>query len=396
MNEADDVQFGRLERPFPRVAQRCEDRSGVACGCVGIRCGNELPVYIDLDTWLAMEQHASEDPSVELGGVLLGEPFEDPAGQPFLVVERALRAKHYRSTQGSFTFTHDTWAQITQDKDQLAPSSRIVGWYHTHPGWGIFLSSADLFICQHYFNSPMDIAVVIDPRHMQYGVFCWQGHRMTQVNGFYLTTSASRLTELEQAVQRASNMGVGKERLSVEMRAAAYTPHQNRSDRWSGFARWLAVGLFLCLVLQITCVVGSLMLAWKVSVAVTTLAQQHQALIARLDQTLPAPSPDNFPSQGEGSETASESKPTSPSTQDLTLLAEDDAATDVSAPSSSQSLLSAVSNWLPRLTVSPLLLAAGVLGMFLAVLAVWQIVRLAAIRRTQRIVYKDEEPVGPL
>ena len=40
---------------------------------------------------------------------------------------------------------------------------RIVGWYHTHPGFGIFLSGMDLFIQDHFFNLPWQVAFVYDP-----------------------------------------------------------------------------------------------------------------------------------------------------------------------------------------------------------------------------------------
>jgi proteasome lid subunit RPN8/RPN11 len=38
----------------------------------------------------------------------------------------------------------------------------MVGWYHTHPDWGVFLSSMDMFICDNFFNK-LDVAYVIDP-----------------------------------------------------------------------------------------------------------------------------------------------------------------------------------------------------------------------------------------
>ena len=39
----------------------------------------------------------------------------------------------------------------------------IVGWYHSHPNFGIFLSDRDCFIQDHFFNGPGQIAYVVDP-----------------------------------------------------------------------------------------------------------------------------------------------------------------------------------------------------------------------------------------
>jgi proteasome lid subunit RPN8/RPN11 len=113
-------------------------------------------------------------------------------------VSDSLRAQHHESTKGSFKFTHETWAQITRDRDEFPPELQMVGWYHTHPGWGIFLSVMDLFICDHFFNRPLDVALVIDPCQGDRGFFQWTGVNGAppeRTGGFYLT--ASRFRELE-------------------------------------------------------------------------------------------------------------------------------------------------------------------------------------------------------
>ena len=57
------------------------------------------------------------------------------------------------------------------DKDH--PDARIVGWYHTHPGFGIFLSGMDLFIQDNFFNLPWQVAFVYDPTSEEEGLFVW-------------------------------------------------------------------------------------------------------------------------------------------------------------------------------------------------------------------------------
>ena len=50
----------------------------------------------------------------------------------------------------------------------------IVGWYHSHPNFGIFLSDRDCFIQEHFFNGPGQIAYVVDPVNGVEGVFAWR------------------------------------------------------------------------------------------------------------------------------------------------------------------------------------------------------------------------------
>ena len=165
-----DIEFSDLDQA-QRQQQLRPDRNRqyavVTCGRVD---ESDLPVFVDIDALRDMELHALSDTRVELGGVMLGGQYEDADGNPFVVVADSLRARHYENTKGSFKFTHDTWAEITRERDEFPPELQMVGWYHTHPDWGVFLSNMDLFICDHFFNRPLDVALVIDPRR---GDRCW-------------------------------------------------------------------------------------------------------------------------------------------------------------------------------------------------------------------------------
>jgi proteasome lid subunit RPN8/RPN11 len=49
-----------------------------------------------------------------------------------------------------------------------------LGWYHSHPGLGVFLSGTDIFSHSSFFASePWYIAVVIDPVSREFGAFSW-------------------------------------------------------------------------------------------------------------------------------------------------------------------------------------------------------------------------------
>ena len=50
----------------------------------------------------------------------------------------------------------------------------MIGWYHTHPGFGIFLSDMDVFICDNFFNLPWQVAFVYDPLGGDEGNFVWR------------------------------------------------------------------------------------------------------------------------------------------------------------------------------------------------------------------------------
>jgi proteasome lid subunit RPN8/RPN11 len=198
-----EIQFGDLEHNEPQVAVR-PDRDGQFCiaqvGQVGEMQDDELPIFVDLDVMRDMEAHAISNTRVELGGVMLGRQCVDSDGKPFVTITNSLRAEHYQATRGSFKFTHETWNQITNQRNQFQPDLEMVGWYHTHPGWTVFLSPMDLFICNNFFNRPLDVALVIDPCAQDRGWFQWDntehGKQTQRTGGFYLTTNRYRQAEL--------------------------------------------------------------------------------------------------------------------------------------------------------------------------------------------------------
>lgn len=126
-----------------------------------------------------IEEYAASDTAKELGGILLGRQMED-AGHRYIVVEGYVIAQHTDSRQASLTFTHQSWDQMHAEREQRYPGLKIVGWFHTHPGFGIFLSSYDLFIQKNFFDLPWQVAYVVDPKRKTRGYFRWEGPKIVQ------------------------------------------------------------------------------------------------------------------------------------------------------------------------------------------------------------------------
>lgn len=200
---SDDMSFGEIQVSQPELGRRPDQDPHLAVVEVGKPVTQQLRIYVEFATLRAIESHLSNDTSIELGGVLLGGQFVDDEDQPFVIVSDALDAQHYEATRGSFKFTHDTWQDLLQRTAKYPTTTRMVGWYHSHPGWGVFLSDMDLFICRGFFNNPLDLALVVDPCQDHRGWFHWHptpGQERQQRNsGFYLFDSRHRLPQLQRA-----------------------------------------------------------------------------------------------------------------------------------------------------------------------------------------------------
>jgi len=123
--------------------------------------------------------HARGHIEVEICGVLVGNVYHDDSG-PYAYIEAAIRGNDAVTQQTQVTITSETWSKIHETLEREHPDQRIIGWYHSHPGFGIFLSGMDLFIQDNFFNAAWQVAFVYDPVGHDEGVFIWRGGRATR------------------------------------------------------------------------------------------------------------------------------------------------------------------------------------------------------------------------
>lgn len=126
----------------------------------------------------AIYDHVFANPSAEVGGVLVGARM----GEGQALLQGSVRADLAQGDLTSLTFTHDAWTQIHAAITRDHNDAEIVGWYHSHPGHGIFLSNHDEFIHRNFFGDPSCLALVVDPINGREGLFGWQH---SEIRGFW-------------------------------------------------------------------------------------------------------------------------------------------------------------------------------------------------------------------
>src|SRR6202011_685029 len=142
-------------------------------------------LVVDSEVVRQIRQHARSSSKTEVCGVLIGQDRDHR-----IQVAACIEGQNAEEAGAHVTFTQDTWEHIYAVKDQKYPAERIVGWYHSHPGFGIFLSDHDTFIHKNFFSSPGQVAWVFDPQSDEEGCFGWVGGRI------------ERLTRIEIADRR--------------------------------------------------------------------------------------------------------------------------------------------------------------------------------------------------
>ena len=154
------------EKPFPRPAR-------------------EYRVVLDKDAHESILAHAASNPEVELCGVLVGDLCRDADG-PHLVITDTIRGRDAREDVSHVTFTHSTWDHIHKVMDEQHAGRRIVGWYHMHPGHGVFLSEVDLFAHRNFFNAAWQVSIVVDTKAMTQGLFVWEGGEVVRARRYWI------------------------------------------------------------------------------------------------------------------------------------------------------------------------------------------------------------------
>lgn len=161
----------------------------------------EEKIYIKQNVYHSLHAYSKKDTSIEVGSILVGKEtsFE---GDHHLMIEGYIDAKYVDSSESTLTFTHKTWEAIHKEKEISYKNHKIVGWHHTHPNYGIFLSRYDLFIQENYFNLPWQIAYVIDPINQKEGFFAWKNEAITQLTGFYIYDDIGKTIEIEHSREK--------------------------------------------------------------------------------------------------------------------------------------------------------------------------------------------------
>ena len=109
---------------------------------------------------------------MERGGLLAGRALYDSRLNSYiLLIEEALVAPEGVETATSFSYTAETWAAIFPRFRELPAHWTLLGSYHSHPNFGVFLSRVDLDTQENIFPHPWQIAVVVDPVRNEEGFF---------------------------------------------------------------------------------------------------------------------------------------------------------------------------------------------------------------------------------
>lgn len=152
---------------------------------MGDRVDADKNIYISQATYKKIQRFTSDKTVTEAGGILVGKEMEE-FGKTNIIISGFVEAKYCEATSTTLTFTHKSWEYIHSEIAKNHPGKKILGWIHTHPNFGIFLSDYDKFIHENFFSNDNQVAYVVDPIKNEEGFYFWIDKKLEACPGFYI------------------------------------------------------------------------------------------------------------------------------------------------------------------------------------------------------------------
>ena len=152
---------------------------------VGGRVEENKNIYISQAVYKEIHKFTKNKTTNESGGMLVGSIIEE-FGKTNIIISGFVEAKYSEGTPTTLKFTHETWDYVHKEIEKKHNGKKIVGWIHTHPDFGIFLSEYDKFIHQNFFNEDHQVAYVVDPIQNIEGFYFWINGNIEKCRGFYI------------------------------------------------------------------------------------------------------------------------------------------------------------------------------------------------------------------
>jgi len=123
--------------------------------------GRFYEVYILSEALAAIVGHCRSEVPYEAIGFLVGKDYRWQ-GKKYVLVYGSIHGKT-KASEVRVEFDDGVMGEIVTELRQRYPGRIVVGWYHSHPGYGCFMSPTDVETQKSCFREPYHVALVVDP-----------------------------------------------------------------------------------------------------------------------------------------------------------------------------------------------------------------------------------------
>ncbi|MFC1840334.1 Mov34/MPN/PAD-1 family protein [Thermodesulfobacteriota bacterium] len=212
-----------------------------------------LRIAFNKTAYADLISHSKSSLDNEVCGVLAGHIHHDESGD-FIFVHTIIPGENTLQKSTNVTFTQETWNKIHQILEDKYPEMQILGWYHTHPGFGTEFSEMDIFIQQNFFPLPTQISLVSDPLSGEVAICINSDNGTEMIDRFWVDGREIRCRTKSPAAgnEKPDNSHLSEDIHSLEKRLNQFIQDSvDRRHQQSSFLTFITISILIIIVMFI-------------------------------------------------------------------------------------------------------------------------------------------------
>jgi proteasome lid subunit RPN8/RPN11 len=118
------------------------------------------PVFFQQEAVIALQEHLKGSPTQAIFGFLIGDVYRDPeTGVLYTVIDKTLKLSQAIYGDKTEVVVSRLWDRMQEQLKKAAGT--LLGWYHSHPGQGGYLTTHDVETHEKFFTDPWQVAILV-------------------------------------------------------------------------------------------------------------------------------------------------------------------------------------------------------------------------------------------
>ncbi|HZE93377.1 MAG TPA: hypothetical protein VEZ49_01625 [Gemmatimonadales bacterium] len=118
------------------------------------------PIFFQQEAVIALQEHLKSSPTQAIFGFLIGDVYRDPeTGVLYTVIDKTLKLSQAIYGDKTEVVVSRLWDRMQEQLGKASAS--LLGWYHSHPGQGGFLTPHDVETHEKFFTDPWHVAILV-------------------------------------------------------------------------------------------------------------------------------------------------------------------------------------------------------------------------------------------
>ena len=118
------------------------------------------PIFFQQEAVIALQDHIKSSPTQAIFGFLIGDVYRDPeTGVLYTIIDKTLKLSQAIYGDKTEVVVSRLWDRMQEQLKKAAGT--LLGWYHSHPGQGGFLTTHDVETHEKFFTDPWQVAILV-------------------------------------------------------------------------------------------------------------------------------------------------------------------------------------------------------------------------------------------